>query len=234
MFTNLPKNSESIRNKIEKILSTGKTTLSEYDSKLLLSAYNIPVVEEKLISTLSEAVSAAREFGFPVVAKGCSSDITHKTESGMLELNIYSELLLEEAFNRIKTKAAAPLDGILIQKMIHGDRELVAGLVRDETFGPCVMFGLGGIYTEVLKDVSFRVAPLEKNDALEMLEEIKGNKILGNYRNKKHVNKETLSQILIAVGKIGLDFPAIREIDINPLMIYDGEPVAVDALVILK
>ena len=118
--------------------------------------------------------------------------------------------------------------------MIKGDRELMVGLTRDSQFGPCVMFGLGGIFTEILKDVTFRIAPLTQWDAMEMMEDIQGSKILGSFRGKPPVDRETLANILISVGQIGVDYEQINEIDINPLKILNGAPVAVDSLIVLN
>ena len=127
-----------------------------------------------------------------------------------------------------------PLDGILVQQMVKGSRELVVGMIRDAQFGPCVMFGLGGIFTEVLKDVSFRIAPLEKRDALEMAQEIKSAKILGAFRGMPPVDMDLLVSMLIGMGKLGLDLDAVKEVDVNPLIVSGSKPVAVDALVVLE
>jgi acetyl-CoA synthetase (ADP-forming) len=134
----------------------------------------------------------------------------------------------------VKRVGNALLDGILVQQMIKGSRELVIGMIRDAQFGPCVMFGLGGIFTEVLKDVSFRIAPLEKRDALEMAQEIKGSPILGAFRGMPAVDMELLSALLINAGKLGLENDAIKEVDANPLIISGNKPVVVDALVVLE
>jgi len=123
---------------------------------------------------------------------------------------------------------------VLVQEMVKGQRELVIGLTRDAQFGPCVMFGLGGIFTEILKDISFRVAPLEKRDALEMMQEIKGHKILGAVRGMEAADLDQLCEILIRVGQIGLDHEEIKEVDINPVILAKGKPVAVDALIVLE
>ena len=123
---------------------------------------------------------------------------------------------------------------VLVQELVKGRRELVAGMTRDPQFGPCVMFGLGGIFTEVLRDISFRVAPIEKRDAMEMAGEIKSHKILDSVRGMPAANMEKLCQILITVGRIGLENPGVKEIDINPLILSGGDPVAVDALVVLS
>ncbi len=219
---------------IQEALLRGDKTLSEFDSKKVLDAYSIPVTKEFIAKSLSEAKNYAQGIGYPVVLKGHSSTLTHKTELNMIELNIKDDKALEEAYNALEARGQGKLEGILVQQMIKGEREFVAGLIRDPQFGPCVMFGLGGIFTEVLKDVTFRVAPLEKRDALEMMDEIKAKKLLDNFRGKPAVNREILANALINLGKIGLEIPEIAEIDINPMIIFNDTPVAVDALVVLK
>ncbi|MDO8785811.1 MAG: acetate--CoA ligase family protein [Syntrophales bacterium] len=219
---------------MERALKRGQTILSEYQSKKLLAGYGIPVTRENLVNSEEEAVRAAREIGFPVALKGCSPEATHKTELKLIELNLRDQTSVVEAYRKIMNNAGGvPLDGVLVQEMIEGERELVVGMTRDVQFGPCVMFGLGGIFTEILNDVSFRVAPLERRDALEMMGEIKGHRILEAIRGLEAADKEAFCDILIKVGQIGLDFEQIKEIDINPLIIHGNQPVAVDALVVL-
>ena len=218
---------------VEEAWKRGQRALSEYQSKKLIASYGIPVTREKLVNSEEEALLAAREIGFPVVLKGCSSEATHKTELRLIELNLPDEAAVIEAYRRIRNNAGFPLDGVLVQEMIKGERELVVGMTRDAQFGPCVMFGLGGIFTEILKDVSFRVAPLEKRDALEMMGEIKGYRILEAIRGLEAADKETLCEVLIKVGQIGLDFERIKEIDVNPVIIAGSRPVAVDAMIVL-
>lgn len=128
---------------------------------------------------------------------------------------------------------SGPENAVLVQEMVRGERELVIGLTRDPQFGPCVMFGLGGIFTEILKDISFRVAPLEKRDALEMMQEINGSKILESVRGMEEANLDMLADMLMKIGQIGLDHEKVKEIDVNPVIISKGNPVAVDALVVL-
>ncbi|HNY65081.1 MAG TPA: acetate--CoA ligase family protein [Deltaproteobacteria bacterium] len=219
---------------IEEAIQRGEKTLSEHDSKKVLEAYSIPVTKEFIAKSLDEAKAFAREIGYPVVLKGHSSTLTHKTELNMIELDLKDEKALTEAYNGLQERGKGQLEGVLVQPMIKGDREFVAGLIRDPQFGPCVMFGLGGIFTEVLKDVTFRVAPLEKRDALEMMDEIKAKKLLDNFRGKPAVNREALANTLINLGRIGLENPEIAEIDINPLKVSNDMPIAVDALVVLK
>jgi acetyl-CoA synthetase (ADP-forming) len=197
-------------------------------------AYVLPVTRAYIAKSLADAKRLAQEIGYPVVLKGSSSMLTHKTELDMVELNIKNEKTLEESYQLIEKRGGSRIDGILVQQMIKGEREFVAGLIRDPQLGPCVMFGLGGILTEVLQDVTFRVAPLETEDALEMMNEIKAKKLLDHFRGKQAVNTDILVNILKNLGRIGLEIPEIVEIDIYPLIIKDGIPVAVDALVVLK
>jgi acyl-CoA synthetase (NDP forming) len=224
----------NFRETIVEASSKGNSALNEYESKLILDSYAIPVTKEKIACSLSEALLYAREIGYPVALKGSSRTLTHKTGHGLIELGINNDKDLEIAYRKVEEHGKGLLDGMLIQQMIRGDREFVAGLIRDSQFGPCVMFGLGGIYTEVLKDVSFRIAPLELRDAHSMMDEIKGGKLLDAFRGKPAVNRDIMAEILVNLGRIGIENPEIDEIDINPLIIEDGEPVAVDALVILK
>ena len=219
---------------IEDAMKRGDKTLSEFDSKKVLDAYAIPVTRELVTKDLSDAVKFADEIGYPVVLKGSSSTLTHKTELNLIELDIKDRDGLEKAYKALEERGGDQLDGILVQQMVKGDREFVAGLIRDPQFGPCVMFGLGGIFTEVLKDVTFRVAPLEKRDALEMMDEIKAKKLLDEFRGKPAVNRDILADALINLGRIGLEIDEVAEIDINPLIIDGDTPVAVDALVVLR
>jgi acetyl-CoA synthetase (ADP-forming) len=219
---------------ITEALKAGQRTLSEYQSKQVLSAYGIPVTREFLAQDKDAAIDFARKTGFPVVAKACSPDLTHKTEKQLIALKLRDEKELAEAYDDIMKRAGSEkLDGILVQEMVSGSRELVVGLIRDEQFGPCAMLGLGGIFVEVLKQVTFRIAPLEERDALEMMEELPGKKIFDAFRGEPPVDRTALAQILIAIGTIGLEHDAVKEIDINPLIISDAKPIAVDALVVL-
>jgi acetyl-CoA synthetase (ADP-forming) len=151
----------------------------------------------------------------------------------MVTLNITDSDQVAQVFDELTSKAKN-LDGILVEKMVRGSREFVIGLSRDPSYGPCVMFGLGGIFTEALKDVTFRVAPLTREDALEMIDEIKTKKLLGEFRGSPAVDRESLAKALIGVGDLGIKYDSIAEIDINPLIICGDKPVAVDALVVLK
>lgn len=218
---------------IEDAIKRGATTLSEYDSKLLLSEYGIPVTSEKIVTTEDDAVKAATQIGYPVVLKGSGPEISHKTEFDLIALDLKNDSDIRQAYQKLTSNPKCPVNEILVQEMVKGDRELVVGLNRDPQFGPCVMFGLGGIFTEILEDVTFRVAPLTRWDAMDAMDDIRGKKILEAFRGKPAVDREVLADILIAVGKIGLDHDQVSEIDINPLKILNGKPIAVDALVVL-
>ena len=219
---------------IKKALDEGRNMLSEHESKKLLKAYGIPVTKEQIARNIEELKQAASDIGYPIVLKAHSPSIAHKTEKGLIRVDIRNEQEAVEAFNEITGKMEEPDKAVLVQEMIKGQRELVVGLTRDPQFGPCVMFGLGGIFTEILRDISFRVAPLEKRDALEMMQEIKGHKILEAVRGMPPADTDALADILMAVGRIGVDNPEVKEIDINPLILDGSRPVAVDALVVLE
>ena len=218
---------------IKKAVKKGRKTLSEYESRLVIESAGVLVAAAALAKTKEDAIQEAEKMGYPVVMKGCSAELSHKTEAGMVALNICSSDEVARVFDELTGKMKN-LDGVLVEKMVRGSREFVIGLSRDPSFGPCVMFGLGGIFTEALKDVTFRVAPLSKEDALEMIDEIKTNKLLGEFRGSPAVDKEALAKALIGVGDLGIKYDSIAEIDINPLIICGDKPVAVDALVVLK
>jgi len=219
---------------IDEAIKKGQTTLSEFESKQLLASYGIPVTREALAENEENLIKTADDIGYPIVIKACSPDIYHKTEKGLMRVDIRNDDEAKVAFNEIIARMNGNGKTVLIQEMIKGKRELVAGLTRDSQFGPCVMFGLGGIFTEILKDISFRIAPLEKLDAMEMMQEIKGRKILDSIRGMDAADLNILADILIALGRIGLKNENIKEIDINPLILSGGIPVAVDALVVLE
>jgi len=223
----------SVQTIIEQALKDGQKTLSEYQSKLILAEYEIPTSREFLVKDPQQARAAAEKIGFPVVLKACAAGISHKFDQELIILEIPDPAALEEACARLLPKARALGGDLLVQEMVHGTRELVMGMTRDGQFGPCVMFGLGGIFAEALEDVAFRVAPLTAGDALEMSAEIRGHHILGEIRGLEPVKMEPFSRCLQQLGQIGIDHPAVKEIDVNPMIVRDGLPVAVDALIVL-
>ncbi len=220
---------------IDRAVKEGRTRLSEHESKQVLAAYGIPVTRELAVDNRNDLIKAVNEIGFPLVLKGNTPEISHKTERNLIRVDVRNEQEALVAFDELAKALSETGGNILVQEMVKGSRELVVGLTRDPQFGPCVMFGLGGIFTEILRDVSFRVAPLEKRDAVSMMEEIKGHKILEGIRGMEPADMEQLSSILIQIGKIGMDFETIKEIDVNPVILgANGRCTAVDALVVLE
>lgn len=219
---------------IESALERNQSALSEFESKQILSAYGIPVTREALVSQIDEAKAAASEIGYPVVLKACSPDLTHKTEKGLIRIDLRDENDLAEAFGKLQTQMGGQDGALLVQEMVKGQREFVLGMTRDPQFGPCVMFGLGGIFTEVLEDVSFRMAPIEMRDALEMMNEIRAHKLLDAIRGMDAVDRESLGESLIAVGRIGMEHEEVSQIDVNPMIARGSRTIAVDALVVLE
>ncbi len=205
----------------------------EFESKRLLSEWHIPVVEEKLVFSIDEAWETALKIGTPVVLKGLIPGRTHKTEHGLVRLHIMDKPGLEAAFHHLQQKLNH--DGrILIQKEIQFDYELMAGFIRDDQFGPCVMFGLGGIFSELDPDVAFAIAPLDRDRALDLIHRIRSTALLQGFRGIAPLREEVMADILVNLGNLGTAYPQIEEIDINPLLIANGAPVAVDASVFLK
>ena len=219
---------------IDEAVKKGQKALSEYESKQFLASYQIPVTREILVHSVDELIQAAHAIGYPIVLKGCAADISHKTEKGLIRVDIRNNEEARTAFTEIISRMNGPEHAVLVQELVKGPRELVVGLIRDPQFGPGVMFGLGGIFTEILEDTSFRIAPLEKRDALEMMQEIKGHRILDAIRGMEAADLDILSEVLVTVGRIGLENEKIKEIDINPLIISGSRPVAVDALIVLE
>jgi acetyltransferase len=214
------------------VLTSKTGALDELVSKQVLKACGIPVVEEKQVTSFEEAQRAAAYFGFPLVVKGMVPGVSHKTESNLVHLGIASDRDLATAVTTLQ-KTMESHGSILIQKQVSGKIELTAGFVRDPRLGPCVMCGLGGIFAEALNDTVFGVAPLTLADALAMIDRLKCRSMLDGYRGYDPVDKNTLGHILVTLGDLGCAYPDIREIDINPLIIYKGNPIAVDGLVVL-
>ena len=216
-------------------LDRGQKALSEYQSKQLLKAYGIPVTREELAQSADEAAATAARLGYPVVMKACSPDLMHKSEAGAVEIGLKNEAEVRAAYQRLVGATTLALEGILVQEMIRGNRELVLGLSRDAQFGPCVMFGLGGVLTEVINDTVFRVAPLEMIDAQEMMQELRAKAILDPFRGQAAADREVIGRSLMALGQIGMENEGVAEIDVNPMIIDPaGRVKAVDALVVLQ
>jgi len=219
---------------IKKALLAGRTMLSEHESKILLQSHGIPVTRELEIHDEKELMQAVKEISFPCVLKACSPHLSHKTEKNLIQLDIRNIREAREAFRNLIKAEEDDSGTVLVQEMLRGTRELAIGLTRDQQFGTCVMFGLGGIFTEIFKDVSFRTAPIKKYDAIEMMNEIKAYKILKGVRGMPSVDIDQLAEILIIVSDIALKQEKIREIDINPIILVGAQPVAADALIVLN
>ena len=208
-------------------------TLSEADSKALLRRYGVPVPAEEVVATPADARAAAERIGYPVVAKLCGAAIAHKTERGLVRLGLGDGAAVERAAAELFA-LATPADGevgVLIAQMVAGLRELIAGVVRDPQFGPCVMLGVGGVLAEAVADVAFRVAPLSVVDAHELIDELRSQALLGAVRGEPPVDRDRLAEILAGLGALVTDDPTIRSVDLNPLIVAGGVPIAVDALV---
>ena len=219
---------------IEEALRVGASALDEAAGKQFFAAYGIPVPAGATVASSDEAVRVAGEIGYPVVMKGASPEVQHKTDAGLVILRVADEEEVRDGYRTLETRAAAAgatLDGVLVEHMVAGKREFVVGLIRDHLFGPVVMFGLGGIFTEVLHDVAFAVAPVDDADAHELLDQIEARALLGPFRGSPAVDRDALATIVKAVAQMADDHPEIREIDINPVLIDGATPVAVDALI---
>ena len=208
-------------------------TLSEAESKQLLARHGIPVPGEELVASPTEAVAAAERIGFPVVVKLCGAGIAHKTERGLLKLGLREGAAVAAAAEELLA-AARPEDGdvgLLVGPMVSGARELIAGFVRDDEFGPCVMLGVGGILAEAVGDVAFRLAPLQPVDAEDLIDDLVNQALLGPVRGEPAVDRAALAKILLGLAAVAEGDERIRSVDLNPLIVSDGIPVAVDALV---
>ena len=216
---------------IEQAKKEGATFLSEHESKRLLAQFGAPVPEELLTRDAAEALVFAAKVGFPVALKGCGRTLLHKTEEGMVALGIDNEPELKSKFAELLAKLPGDAQGILVAPMVDNRREFIAGLSIDPGFGPVVMFGLGGIFTEALKDVAFRVAPLETIDARELIDSVRSKNLLGEVRGLPAVDTDELEKLLVAIGRVATEIEGVTEIDCNPVLFQNGRPVVADALI---
>jgi acyl-CoA synthetase (NDP forming) len=219
---------------IAEAVAAGKTALDEWESKALFAAYGIPVPQGALVSSEAEAVEAATNIGGKVAMKAVGSDIHHKTEAGLVILGVEGPEAVAATYRLLQERAAGALEAVLVEQMVSGNREFMVGLKRDATFGPVVAFGLGGVLTEALADVALAVAPMSDSDAAGLPDLIKAKRLLGPFRGFPAVDRAELARIIKAVAQIALDHPHVAEIDVNPLLIDGGRPVAADALIILS
>jgi len=210
--------------------------MDELEAKALLARYGIPVNEGCAARCADEAAEGARHIGFPVVVKVLSNKIIHKSDLGLVMLNICNPDGVRDAYEGIVKKARGldPEAGVVVEAMADPGTEVIVGAKRDPQFGPTVLFGLGGIFVEVFKDVSIRVAPVDRAMALDMIKEIKGYPILEGVRGKKGVDLEALANIIVNTSKLMMTEENVLELDMNPVMAYEEGAVAVDARVLLK
>ncbi|RLD12318.1 CoA-binding protein, partial [candidate division KSB1 bacterium] len=225
---------------LDKALQEGKSYLAEFEASEVLAAYGLPVVPSKLVTTAENAEKAAHTVGFPLVMKVMSADVVHKSDAGGVILNINSPEEAAQAFKQIidnvkKYQPDAKIEGILMRQMIPDGEEVILGLKRDVSFGGVVMFGLGGIFVEVVKDIAFRVAPLSKEESADMIKDIKGAPLLFGMRNQPARDVTALQESIQRLSQLAEECPQIKELDINPMIVLEENKGAfiADARIIL-
>ena len=228
----------SITEVIDRAKSEGRRVLTEVESKQVLEEAGIPVVRARLARTAQEASRVAAEVGFPVALKIVSPDVTHKSDVGGVRLGLGSAVEVAAAFDEIvaSVKAHQPearIDGVSVQPMAKPGIEVIVGMSKDPQFGPVLMFGLGGILVEVLKDVAFRIVPLERRDARQMIHEIKAFPALEGFRGQEPADLEALEKLLLRVSEFVEAHPEVEELDLNPVFAYRDGAVAVDARIVV-
>ena len=222
-----------------KLAKKEKRNLTEAEAYNLLSKYGIPVPTYSVASSEEEAVKIAKRLGFPLVMKIVSPDIMHKTDIGGIKMNIINSPQIKKAYKNIicnvrKNKPEVRINGVLLYKQAPEGIEVVVGMTRDPQFGPTVMFGLGGIFIEILKDVAFRVCPIDRTDIEEMLTEIEGIKMLQGYRGQPRRDVNAIIDIIMKISRLALDYPVVKGIDLNPIIVYEKGALVVDAKVFLN
>jgi len=223
----------------KKAYKEGRKHLLETEAKTICTEYDIPVTKFKLAKNEAEAVRFADEIGYPVVLKIISPDIIHKSDVGGVIVNLKDAKDVRNAYKQIsknvrKHKAKARIVGVLIQEMVPSSTEVIVGAIKDPQFGPAIMFGLGGIFVEVLKDVTFRVAPIAEDEAQEMISEVKAYPLLKGYRNTPPVDIDAITKILLSTSRLVMEHQEIKELDLNPIMVYEKGAKTVDARIILE
>jgi acyl-CoA synthetase (NDP forming) len=229
--------------KTSKIISQarleGRKALLETEAKTICKEYSIPITRFKMAKNEREAAEYADELGFPVVLKIVSPDIIHKSDAGGVMVNLKNRLEVQAAFGKIlenakKYKATTKIMGVLVQEMAPQSTEVIVGAIKDSQFGQTLMFGLGGIFVELLKDVAFRIAPITLEDAQEMVTEVKAYPLLKGYRNTSPADIDAIMSILLSTSRLVMDNPEIKELDLNPVMAYPKGAKTVDARIILE
>jgi acetate---CoA ligase (ADP-forming) subunit beta len=226
-------------NVLSDVKKQGRTVLTEIEAKQVIKAAGIKVVETRLAKNQKEAVALAEEIGFPVVLKIASPDVIHKTDAGGVKTGLNNAAEVKNGYTEImdsvnKKYPKARIEGVSVQAMARPGIEIIIGTSQDPQFGPVVMFGLGGIFVEVLKDVSFRLIPIEERDAEAMIKEIKGYALLNGYRGQEPANPAALIDVLLKVSALVEKTPEIKELDLNPVFAYKDSAIAVDARIMLE
>ena len=228
-----------VSNLILKVRKEGRHFLLEPEAKTVCIEYGIPVTKFEVAKSEAEAVKFAEAIGFPVVLKVVSPDIIHKSDVGGVIVGLKSAGEVRDAYRKIlgnvkKHRADAKIVGILVQEMAPASTEVIVGAIKDPQFGPALMFGLGGIFVEVLKDVTFRVAPINEDEAREMITEVRAYPLLKGYRNLPPADIEAIIKILLNTSKLVMEHEEIKEVDLNPIMVYEKGAKTVDARIILE
>jgi acetyl-CoA synthetase (ADP-forming) len=217
----------------------GRKYLMENEAKTICMEYGIPVTKFKLAKSEDEAIKAAEEIGFPVALKIVSPDIIHKSDVGGVMLNLKNAKDVEVAYRQImenirRHRSDAKIIGVTVQEMASQSIEVIIGAIKDPQFGQTLMFGLGGVFVEILKDVTFRIAPITEEEAREMISEIKAYPLLRGYRNLPPADIEAIVGILLSTSRLVMDYPEIKELDLNPIMVYEKGAKTIDARIILE
>jgi acetyl-CoA synthetase (ADP-forming) len=224
---------------VEDILAAGRNTALPDEALALVKLFGVDVPEYALVKTAEEAVEVSKEIGFPLALKIASQDVLHKSDIGGVVINLKNVEEVERNYNKVldNLKRIVPdarIGGVLIQKQIPEATHLIVGGVYDEQFGPTVMFGLGGVFVELFKDVSFRIAPVTETEAMEMVKEIKAYPVLSGYRGSKKLDIEQVTKTIVNISELITNISIIQEVELNPLFAYEKSVIAVDARVILK
>jgi len=227
------------KNIIVSAMNEGRLSLLEPEAKTICMDYGIPTPDFCVVSSKDEAFKASKKFGYPVVLKIVSPDILHKTEAGGVIVGLNSGEEVEKGYEQVirnakKYKADAKISGVLVQKMAPKGTEVIIGGLKDPQFGQTLMFGLGGVFVEILKDITFRIAPIEETDARSMITEIKAYPILKGFRGQDPVDQEAIVRILLDASKMLMDLPEVNQMDLNPIMAYNKGASVVDARILLE
>jgi acyl-CoA synthetase (NDP forming) len=223
----------------EEAREEGRKFLLEHEAKTVCNEYGVPITELKIANTAEEAATFSAQIGFPTVLKIISTEVLHKFDVGGVILNVNSKEKARNAYNQIienvkKHRPDAKIRGILIQEMATCATEIIVGSIKDQQFGPTLMFGFGGIFVEIMKDASFRIAPITERDAREMISEVKAYPILQGYRGQPPADIDAIVRILLGVSKLVMDHQEIKELDLNPIMVYETGAKTVDARIIFE